>query len=341
MRLAGLAAARADWTSLAERADNIFSTWEWAEIWSRHFGTEGMLEIDAVSDGDGVVAIVPIHAEQRAGLRVSRFVGHGVADQLGPVCDPSNASETMVALAGSRSHGDVLLADRMLNDRDWARELDGRVIYEDASPVIDLAQYASWESYLGDHSANFRQQVRRRTRRLARGLDVTFRLSQQPERLDADFDALLALHAARWGSDSPAFRGAREPFHREFAACALERGWLRLWLAEADGTPIAAWYGFRFGDVEYYYQAGRDSGWDRYSIGAGMLEHSIREALADGMREYRLLRGGEAYKARYATSEARLLTVAIGTRTLGRAAAAAMNLLAVSARGRHLLRLED
>src|SRR3712207_8266564 len=46
------------------------------------------------------------------------------------------------------------------------------------------------------------------------------------------------LHEARWagrgGSGSLNARTRR--FHEQFAALALERGWLRLWTLELDGT---------------------------------------------------------------------------------------------------------
>ena len=230
-----------------------------------------------------------------------RFAGHGVADELGPVCAPEDRVAATAALRDAADGADVLIAERLRSD--WPpRLLGGRILSEDDSPVISLAAEGDWEAYLGARSANFRQQVRRRERKLQRSLDVRFRLADDPARLDADFDTLLALHRARWGEQSSAFSGARESFHREFAAVALSQGWLRLWLAESHGVPVAAWYGFRFAGVESYYQSGRDPEWDRHAVGAGILEHSIREAFADGMQEYRLLRGDESYKRRYASS---------------------------------------
>jgi CelD/BcsL family acetyltransferase involved in cellulose biosynthesis/predicted ATP-grasp superfamily ATP-dependent carboligase len=338
-RLDDLDAARGPWTSLAERSDNIFSTWEWADVWWRHFGDGRTPMITSVSVRDRPVAIVPIYAERRPAVKLARFLGHGVADQLGPVCRQNDVTLAIEAMGHASRGGRVLLAERMKDDRDWARETGGLVIHEEVSPIVALADEESWESYLRRHSANFRQQVRRRMRRLER-LGLRYRLASDPGRLQSDFDSLLALHAARWGKGSSAFGGEREAFHREFAALALARGWLRLWLAEVDGQPIAAWYGFRFAGVEYYYQAGRDPAWDRYSIGAGILEHSIREAFADGMREYRLLRGPEGYKNRYATRESRLLTVVAARGLFGHATVATMGVLGGSATGRRLLRLE-
>jgi CelD/BcsL family acetyltransferase involved in cellulose biosynthesis len=202
--------------------------------------------------------------------------------------------------------------------------------------VIALATEGGWDEYLDARSANFRQQVRRRARRLRRGFEVSYRLCQDPARLSADIDTLLALHAAHGGSRSNGFTGLRESFHREFAAVALERGWLRLWLAESLGEPVAAWYGFRFAGIESFYQSGRDPAWDRYAVGAGLLEHSIHEAFSDGMREW-LLRGDELYKRRYATSLGSVQTVAVPHDSLGRGVVATVDMLGRRRNGRRLL----
>jgi CelD/BcsL family acetyltransferase involved in cellulose biosynthesis len=336
--LQSLGDAREPWTELAERSRNVFSTWEWAETWWRHFGAGKRLRLGAMRHGEETVAVLPMHEQRRRGLRVSRFIGYGVADQLGAVCDPRDTVSATRGLSAMISAGGVLIAERMPSDLQWAGELGGALLGEEVSPVIDLAEERDWDSYLAARSANFRQQARRRARRLQRALGVTFRLTEEPGSLQADFDAMLALHSARWGDGSAAFAGTREAFHREFAAGALERGWLRLWLAEADGDPVAAWYGFRFAGVDSYYQLGRDPAWDRFAVGAGILEHTIREAFADGMREYRLLRGDEQYKRRYATRDTVLCTVAAGRGPMARAAVAAARLLARSESGRRFLR---
>lgn len=329
--------ARASWTELARGTANVFSTWEWAEIWWRHFGAGSTLSLSELTDGARTVAILPLHTSRRYGLQISRFLGHGVADQLGPVCERAHAAAAMAGLRWTLRDTDVLLAERMAADQDSALALGGEVVNVNSSPVIDLAQEGDWEAYLRSRSSNFRQQARRRMRRIQGALGVRFRLTDDASRLDGDFDRLLALHDARWGVETTEFR-AHEAFHREFAACALERGWLRLWLAEAEGVPVAAWYGFRYGGVESYYQAGRDPAWDRYSVGAGILEHSIRESFADGMREYRLLRGDEGYKRRYETRDPGVHTVAGARRPVGKLAVASVRLLANAELGRRLLR---
>jgi CelD/BcsL family acetyltransferase involved in cellulose biosynthesis len=162
--------------------------------------------------------------------------------------------------------------------------------------------------------------MRKYERRLARDHAVEFRLASDPIRLDADLDTLFALHRARWPGSK--WFAAAEAFHRDFAAAALERGWLRLWILELDGSPAAAWYGFRFGAVDFFYQGGRDPSLSQERVGIVLIIHTVREALRDGIREYRFLRGGEAYKSRFASSDPGLETLVRPNGLMGRAALA-------------------
>jgi CelD/BcsL family acetyltransferase involved in cellulose biosynthesis len=60
----------------------------------------------------------------------------------------------------------------------------------------------------------------------------------------------------------------------------------------------------------------------RERVGFVLLAHTIREALQDGMDEYRLLRGDESFKYRFATSDPGLETIARPNGALGRVALA-------------------
>jgi CelD/BcsL family acetyltransferase involved in cellulose biosynthesis len=136
---------------------------------------------------------------------------------------------------------------------------------------------------------------------------------------------LLRLHAARWnGQQSNALRGARVLFHLDFARGALANGWLRLWTLELDGRPIAAYYGLRYGGIEFYYQMGRDPSFDSLHVGFVMLCHTIRCAFEDRLREYRFGLGGEAYKLRFAEKDPGLHTVALTAGVRGRMALSAI-----------------
>ena len=117
-------------------------------------------------------------------------------------------------------------------------------------------------------------------------------------------------------------RPAWRAFHRDFASAAMQQGWLRLWVLEIDDTPVAAWFGYRFAGVESYYQSGRDPTYDPHAVGFVLLAHTIQRAIDDGVSEYRFLRGGEAYKARFANADRPTQTIAVARTSSGRSAAA-------------------
>ena len=289
-------------------------------MWWRHFGTGSPFVALVRGEGGEARALVALERRGARPLRLGRFMGHGPADQLGPVCPPGDPAgpEAVMAL---RSSFDLLLAER-LPGSEWADRLGGRVLQREASPVIAVPG-GGWEAYLGARSSNLRSQLRRKERKLQREHGLRYRLSVDPDRIRTDLESLVRLHNARWGEErSAALRSRAARFHFEFASVALERGWLRLWLAEAGDRPVAAWYGFRFGDAESYYQSGRDPAWERHSVGLVLLAHTIRESMNDGVSEYRLLRGGEPYKDRFATDDPGLETVVLPTGAAGRLAAA-------------------
>jgi CelD/BcsL family acetyltransferase involved in cellulose biosynthesis len=304
-RLSGLDSAEGDWEGLAVSAENIFATREWLSTWWRHYGRGELLLLGSRRRDDSLAAIVPLHRSRLGPARVLRFLGHGPSDELGPICDPADNAAVAVALQhalreGSLDGWDVLLGEQLLRAKGWTELLGGTVARQESSPVL-RARGRSFEEVLASRSRNFRQQVRRRERKLLREHGLRYRLADDPARLDTDLSALFALHAARWGENgSTAFSPDRQAFHREFARLALEKGWLRFWLAEVEGAPVAALYGFRFADSELYYQSGRDPAWDRYAVGFVLLTHAVRAALEEGALEYRLLRGGEPYKKRFA-----------------------------------------
>jgi CelD/BcsL family acetyltransferase involved in cellulose biosynthesis len=264
-----------------------------------------------VEDDGRVAGILPLRLASARGLRVLRFIGHGPADEQSPICaaaDRQAVAQAFARVLDERDGWDICLAERL--PEGWAAELGGLVLSREPSPEVELTS-SDWDEFLGSRSANFRQQVRKFERRLIRDHGLRYRLADDPGRLDADLSTLFELHAARWGAETSAFPDELVAFHRELAAAALEAGWLRLWFAELEGRPAAAWYGYRLGGAEWFYQQGRDPAWERSSVGFVLTAHTIREAVNDGVGRYRFLRGGEDYKMRFATSEPSVETVAV------------------------------
>jgi CelD/BcsL family acetyltransferase involved in cellulose biosynthesis len=319
---------RDDWTRLAVETGHPFATFEWNEAWWRHFGAGRSLNVFTCRDPSGrVAAILPLYVAASRPVRVARFIGYG--DVMSPLCAPADRGLAARALLEATRSGDprLVYAEQLPSGDGWGELVGGRLIVTSHDPVLRL-DGMTWEDFLASRSRNFRDQVRRRERKLVREQGLSFRLCDDPERVRADMDTLFKLHSARWrGETTRVFEGAGADFHREFAEAALAAGWLRLWLAEIGGEPVAAWYGWRFAGSEWYYQAGRDTRLDRYSLGFVLLTHTVREAMGDGVEAYRFLAGNEEYKGRFAQEDPGTESRLLGT---GVAASAARMALGVA-----------
>jgi CelD/BcsL family acetyltransferase involved in cellulose biosynthesis len=305
--LAGWSDAHDEWTALAVRAGSPFAFPEWSAAWFSHLGEGSPLPLACRREDGSIGAILPL-CRSGPGLRLA---GHGESDELGPVCAPEDRPAAWAALRGWLAEADwrTLVLDDIP-----AAELDvlgpgARLVRRIASPSVDLA--GGFDAWLAGRSRGFRDQLRRRERRLERDHSVVHRICDDPERLGRDLDTLFALHQARWGAVSGPFDEPRRRLHREFAAFALRRGLLRLRLLELDGRPAAALYNFSAGGCEWYYQAGRDPAFDRYAVGFLLQAHAIRAAAEEGASEYRLLRGAEPYKDRFATHSRDVVTLCL------------------------------
>jgi CelD/BcsL family acetyltransferase involved in cellulose biosynthesis len=317
-RIDGFEDIDAEWAPLAEASANVFGTPEWLTTWWRHFGDDQELRLYTVRDEGRLVAVLPLVLWRRRSPRVLRFAGHGPSDVMGPICAPADRPVAAAALDRVLGNGDwdVLLAERLASPDLLPDTLRERELKREASPRLVISG-ASWDDYLAARTSNFRQQARRRERKLAKEHHISFRLAEDPNRLDADLEDLFWLHNQRWEGYSGALLERRAAFHREFAHTAFERGWLRLWLLELDGRTVAAWYGLRYAGRDLYYQAGRDPDYDRQAVGFVLMVHSVREAFHDGMDEYDFLRGGHAYKGRFTDDDTVVETWAAGRGAMG------------------------
>jgi CelD/BcsL family acetyltransferase involved in cellulose biosynthesis len=329
---------RGDWTRLAEASGNIFATWEWNELWWRRYGRGRKLRVAASRrDDDEIDAIVPLFLWSRRPLRILRLIGHGHGDLLGPICGPDDpeTAERALRLALGAEPYDIFIGDWVAGDRNWAGVLGGRVVRKTGYPILRCPD-GSWDELLPTQSQRFRKSLRQHRNRLERDHEVSYRYADSAT-LEGDLDAAFRLHRARFGEHQCNFCGDHEAFQREFAALALERGWLRLLLMEVDGRPVCFKYGFFFGNAYFAYQSGRDPAWERESVGFLLEVESIRRTLEEGA-DYRFLGGEEHHKYRYPTEDPRLETIAAPASGRGHVAAAAIDALWRLPAGKRVLR---
>ena len=163
----------------------------------------------------------------------------------------------------------------------------------------------SYEQYLRGRGSNLRAQLRSKEKKLRRDCPATqFGRVHTEAELDPAFDALVRLHQSRWTArgelgafGNPAF----VEFHRACARDALRRGKLRLYHLRVADEYAAAFYCFREGARLFYYNAGFDERWAKYSVGMLILGHAVEQSIAEGVTELDFLQGEEGYKEHWMT----------------------------------------
>lgn len=307
------------WDRLASHSQNIFQTRDFAEAWWAAYQPRG--EIMVLTDrADDPRCILPLYRRGKT-VPLIRQIGHGPADELGPLAAPDNrhlTAELLRSELGKDLRRGVLVLHDVPAEAEWTDRLDGGLIRTTPSPIVEL-NMGGWDEFLASRSRSFRKEIRHQRNRIERDFEMSIRTSTR-ETLENDLTILFRLHRLRWGADAPFATGEQAELARRFAHLCIERDRLRLTIMELNGQPVAALLGLRFAGVHSSWQSGRDPDFDQYSIGSVLLMDGIRTAAADGAREYRLLRGGESYKNRLADRPRDTCTLTVSSGPVGAAA---------------------
>jgi hypothetical protein len=144
-----------------------------------------------------------------------------------------------------------------------------------------------------------RHEIRRKVRRAESAGPIELVESTDPQ---ADLDAFIDLHQARWGDEGlfPATRGgdqSRTFVHRLFGLMSSSPlGSVHLTFLTVAGKRIGSAIHFETADSLLYYNAGLDPDARQLSPGVVLVERLARRALERGLRRLDFLRGNEPYK---------------------------------------------
>ena len=161
------------------------------------------------------------------------------------------------------------------------------------SPRIALP--ADFESYVQSLGKKERHELRRKLRRFESAPGTSFRWATDSERI-AVLDRFFALHRLSKGDKAAFMTDAAESFFRDLADALAAVGWLRLGVVRAYDEDAAVLFALAYGDTLALYNAAYDPALGSLSLGIASHAFAVRDAIAQGLKVYDLLRGDEPYK---------------------------------------------
>jgi CelD/BcsL family acetyltransferase involved in cellulose biosynthesis len=323
-----------------ETGGDIFSTFDWCEVWWRHYGYGRQLQIHVFHENGQLVAVLPLFWERlRLGLlsvRLVRIVGcdHSVTT-CGPVIQPNRMAEIMRLVIDHLDRSfrwDLLHFGplpgyyRRRSDLTEALGCHPSVAEVAASGedgphiVFDLPE--SYEAYLASLSGNERSNIRSREKRLKKN-HTPRTVVIAPEEVDGAFAQFVKQHQVQWRQqrklghfgDWP----ASEAYHHEMAVTQARHGRLLLLQHDVDGMNLGYQYNYRFGSRVHWILTSRtlDPKWDWCSPGRLLHSATVKAAIDAGATQIDAMRGLYDYKLRLGGKVLQLQSVAAIHRGFG------------------------
>ncbi|MDQ2950875.1 MAG: GNAT family N-acetyltransferase, partial [Chloroflexota bacterium] len=109
-------------------------------------------------------------------------------------------------------------------------------------------------------------------------------------------DRFFELHRLSKGPKAAFMTDAAEAFFRDLADALAAAGWLRLGVVRAFDQDAAVLFAFAYRDTLALYNAAYDPALGSLSMGIASHAYAVRDAIAQGLKVYDLLRGHEPYK---------------------------------------------
>ncbi len=287
------------WSAFAARRSppSIFLTPEWIAVARAHDAAE-QITLAAGDPPNGIAAL----ARERDGTL--RFAGGELTDEQDVVAP--TGQEGAIASAVAR----WIAAERPPRVRLEYVPEDVPTLGASAAALTDAAYRvtsarlvtsprirlpADFETFVQGLGKKERHELRRKIRRLETTTKATFRWAADGEHA-AVLDRFFALHRLSRGAKADFMTPEVERFFRDVADALAPLGWLRLGVLRAHGSDAAVLFAFAYGGTLALYNAAYDPALASLSLGIVSHAWALREAIAEGLDTYDLLRGSEPYK---------------------------------------------
>jgi CelD/BcsL family acetyltransferase involved in cellulose biosynthesis len=311
-------ALEADWNALFDRAGQglqLFQTFNWLWHWSNHFlddtdGTTKLAIVTARRDGR-LVMVWPLVSEERGWLVQLGWMGYPVSQYGDVLIEEGPDRHDILCNAwrfmSKRTGADLISLRKVRADAAVTpilADLGGIVLETLGAPYLDLESAKSYEDYEQRYSKSSRKR-RARDRRILNDRG-TVAIASLVSGRDAAELTQAALHQKRaWLKDralvSLALSDPRtDSFFADVAAAQSHSAGLRVLSMTAGNEQVAFEIGIVCkGRSAMHVNAYRPE-FHKLSPGNLLLEHSIRQALQNGISVFDLLAPAEDYKMDWA-----------------------------------------
>jgi hypothetical protein len=302
----------------------------WIGLWWKHFERNSAKVRDeffchTLRDRDGrLVAVAPLMVTHSPAIgpvriRLLQFFGAdpSITEIRGVICNADRQDEVIYALSNyllsRKASWDVFWWTGIRHESSVFDALvgQGALIEDSKLPDYILALPPTWDELRAKVSSNMRKNLRKAYEFLERdGHAFIFRAISRPADVPAALERFFVLHAARADvSDMTIahpnkFGNLR---HRSFlidhAQRMAERGLLRLFELEIAGNVVASRLTFLLDSELYFYFAGYDPDWRKYSVMTTLMTEIIKWAIDNGIRLVNLSTGKDLSKVRWKPEE--------------------------------------
>jgi CelD/BcsL family acetyltransferase involved in cellulose biosynthesis len=314
----------ADWVQLfkSNPHHSPFQSWGWVDSWIKHLaGPHELCFICRRNDAGELLFVLPLvrrlSREHRSRGEYFLACGYGpdCSDYIGCLWHPSIEEHVadMTAWALNKfveGSAQVKLTSlpgigRFPHELNDVLKKTGRaalVEHFQSCPAVQLPE--SWDDFRKGLSRNFRSQVGRRHRGILK--HETAKLCSVSAERAADFaDDIIRLNRVRMSAkgivstlENDSFRA----FIREVIPRLAEDGLAWMDAVTNGSKTVGAALNLVHGGRVYYYTGGFDEEFSSLQPGTALFAEVIKRSITNGYKSYDFLRGQEAYKFRWGTS---------------------------------------
>ncbi|MCW4016286.1 MAG: GNAT family N-acetyltransferase [Candidatus Bathyarchaeota archaeon] len=297
--------------------NNVFLTWAWLSTWWKHFGSNRRLLLLTVEDEDKVCAIAPLMLSKYkmpglGSVKKVEFVGTRHSDYNNFIIAEQKEkclNIIMDYLVNVVADWDWIELKEIPESKNYSGNLFSNVPFNldvqervyNVCPYITLPD--SFESFMKGLSCNMRQDLNKKLRRIKQNHKIDFKkFDEVGLSVNEAINVFMEIHQKKWNSEglSGAFHdGAFRDFHVDVAERFNDKNWLSLYFLMANDEPIAGHYSFDYAEKTYYYLSGFLPEYSVYSAGSLTIMLILKRCIENGIKEYDLMRGAEAYKKRW------------------------------------------